>query len=157
MSRIAIPREYERFNRGVVVASTLLGVAGGVFPFGFGSIPGGLAGLFVGVLWVRIMMGRVDSPGKSILGPAIGWGGLMGLLAAAFLHGTVWTVLTAIGINDTGESTVVAIALMFGLPTGLVSGLLLGAVCGGLLQGKAKRSRLVGEAGSRSADGAGGA
>ena len=131
----------------VVIASTLVGIAGGVFPFGYGAIPGGISGLVVGIIWVRIMMRRVATPGRAILGPAIGWGGMMGLLSAVYLHGMIWVVLIANDLQAHEHEGLVlhiaSAAAMIGVPIGLVAGLILGAICGQLLKDKIEPGELA--------------
>ena len=148
MSKMETPKEYKGFAVGVVITSTVFGIAGGLLPFGFGAIPGGIAGLVVGIIWVRIMMRRIQTPGTSIAGPAFRWGGLMGFLAAVFLHGTM---VVLIGSNlYKGEGGIGLgieyFAALVGLPIGLVAGLILGAICGNILKSKVERASLRADA-----------
>lgn len=127
---------YKRFSVGVIVASTFLGVLAGVFPFGYGAIPGGIAGAIVGRIWVKLMWKRIcRKPPPLLLVSGMIWGAAMGLLAVIMLLVTMVIIPLMIWRADVVVGVYGAVA-PFALPVGTVSGLILGAICGGLLEAK---------------------
>lgn len=135
------PQELRSFRKGVIIASMLMGVAGGVLPFFVGVLPGGLSGYLVGRTWARIMVRHVQRRGRAALHVATAWGGVMGFLSALFVHWTVFISISALMvfgcIDDGGYDGflfVQSIAVVIGLPTGLAAGLILGGVCGLVLK-----------------------
>lgn len=125
------PSEHTAFAAGVMTASTVIGAAGGIFPLSWGAVVGGVWGMIVGALWVRIMMRRVHASAP-LLWAGVGWGGVMGILAAVLLHGTMFLLLWtgALPTNDRDWPVMWRVVASIGIPCGLVAGLFLGALCG---------------------------
>jgi len=142
---------YGKFLIPLLICTTIFGIAGGLFPFLFGAIPGGIAGLAVGLWWHRRMCRRAAGHADPKL---IGAGGTLGIVAGLastlFLHVAVFVGFLCLpgGTLDLGELPIGAfdylgIALLFGLPIGAGAGAILGSIFGVFFQNEYNRSREI--------------
>jgi hypothetical protein len=129
--------KYPLFTIGVVTASALFGAAGGILPYLWGAIPGAAFGLGVGLLWMRVMLHRLD-PIERVPGRGFLWGLMMGLVATTALHATQFVIsIHLYGGDDQAVFNAIMlgeIAAVIGIPTGIVSGGVLGLICGVMLR-----------------------
>lgn len=136
-----IEDRFRKYLIPLVISSTLLGVAGGAFPFLWGIIPGGIAGCLVAPFWYRIMCRRAESKSDpQLIWFGTLWGAFAGFLSTLFLHGCLFAALSGIvmsqGSNDTIILAIEGIVVMIGIPIGLIAGGILGAIFGTLFQRK---------------------